>query len=60
MIQKQKKAAQAIMLTVIAVLVYGFVGYLEQEPVVADVTQELFFDIPRNRLGCANGMVLIS
>ena len=36
MIQNRKKAAQAIMLTVIAVLVYGFVGYLEQEPVVAE------------------------
>jgi anti-sigma-K factor RskA len=36
MLWKQKKAAQAIMLTVIAVLVYGFVGYLEQEPVVVE------------------------
>ncbi len=50
MIQNRKKAARAIMLTVIAVLVYGFVGYLEQEPVVADATQDLFFDIPRDVL----------
>ncbi|MEI7815571.1 MAG: hypothetical protein WCI45_00140 [Desulfuromonadales bacterium] len=32
MIQNRKNTAQVILLTVIAVLVYGFVGYLEQEP----------------------------
>lgn len=36
MIQNQKKAAQAILFTVLAVLIYGFVGYLEQEPVVVE------------------------
>lgn len=36
MIQNQKKAAQAILFTVMAVLIYGFVGYLEQEPVAVE------------------------
>lgn len=32
MIQNRKKAVQAVLFTVVLVLIYGFVGYLEQEP----------------------------
>lgn len=35
-IEQQKKAAKAIIFCTLALLVYGFVGYLEQEPVVME------------------------
>lgn len=36
------------LLFVVLILLQGFVGYLEQEPVVLDPVQELYADIPRD------------
>lgn len=36
MIHERKKTAQAMLFMILAVLIYGFVGYLEQPPVAVE------------------------
>lgn len=36
-LEKKKQSRQAVVLCLLMVLVYGFVGYLQQEPLVVEV-----------------------